>query len=227
MHPALPDRGNLVRWSRWLVQVVLALSLMQAVTNMHAGGVSSGELSPSSIVLSVDGLYLVSELGSFSHPACFAPEQLKTFLHYRYGHKAQGSSDLAATCEADVWAIAAILLHAFTETAPCQGHSAASLTDSMSRGEIPILRDLEASELPAVVKHFLRQCVRVDPAARISASALCEQMEAFAEAECAPALDRYKARRAAAKKVCSKCISPCHVEACRKAQFTWWRHAPG
>jgi serine/threonine protein kinase len=207
----------------WLVQVVLALSLTQAVATMYAANICSGELSPSSIVLSVDGLYVASEFGTFSHPACFAPEQLEAFFQ-------QGSSNgaraLVTSCEVDVWAIAAILLHAFTGAAPCQGHNAASLNDMMRRGDVPMLRDLEASKLHAVVKHFLRQCVRLDPARRISASVLCEQMEAFAEVECAPALERYRSCRAAAKEVCAKGISPYHVDPCQEAHCAWSPHAP-
>lgn len=169
------------------VQNMLAIQLTRTLKDLAAIDMNSGEVSPQSVMRMLDGSFTISEFSSSEPDVYVSPEQLLYNGGDNGTHVPDGADSATAprtslhfhdkvTSASDVWSVATTLLRAWLNAAPCQGQSIEDLCAQYAQGHNPVVQELDATNLDASVKELLSRCLVLDPAHRIPAAELYDQL---------------------------------------------------
>jgi serine/threonine protein kinase len=171
--------GNLVGPAA-LVQDSLTICLTRALRDFAEAGIVSGEVSPASVMLELDGTAKLSQFTAREPNAYTAPEQLLSMesahdpTHAVRPSVAFYANRVTAAC--DVWGMAATLIRAWHPGVPLASLSVSELCEQYRYGRNPILAFLQESDMPGSIKAVLAQCLTLNPEERMTAVALHEQI---------------------------------------------------
>jgi hypothetical protein len=146
--------------------VTVAAPLAQALAAAHASGLVHGDVSPSNVLFTADGMPLLSDLG-LARPVADPVGAVEGTAEYVDPAVAAGGRPDAAS---DVWALAAVCHHMLSGTPPHDGTSAEDVLQAARQGARAPL-GLLAPTAPRALVAAVEQALRTDPAERPDAAA--------------------------------------------------------
>ncbi|MCW2723926.1 MAG: Serine/threonine protein kinase, partial [Frankiales bacterium] len=141
--------------------VTVAAPLAQALAAAHASGLVHGDVSPSNVLFTADGMPLLSDLG-LARPVADPVGAVEGTAEYVDPAVAAGGRPDAAS---DVWALAAVCHHMLSGTPPHDGTSAEDVLQAARQGARAPL-GLLAPTAPRALVAAVEQALRTDPAER-------------------------------------------------------------
>ncbi|HWG94579.1 MAG TPA: serine/threonine-protein kinase [Mycobacteriales bacterium] len=145
--------------------VTVAAPLAQALAAAHARGLVHGDVTPSNVLFTADGMPLLSDLG-LAGAVGARDARLEGTAEYLDPAVAAGA---APGPPSDVWALAALCHHALAGSPPYEGATVEQVLDAARRGDRAPL-GLLAPSAPRALVEAVEAALHVDPAARPDAA---------------------------------------------------------
>lgn len=151
--------------------VTVAAPLAQALAAVHAGGLVHGDVTPSNVLLTADGMPVLSDFGSAR--VAGAPGDVEGTAEYVDPAVAAGGAPGPAS---DVWALGALCHHLLAGSPPHEGGTVEEVLDAgLAGGRAPL--GLLAPRVPRALVAVVEAALVREPAARPSAVALAAALQ--------------------------------------------------